>query len=249
MTDDQKTDGPLINLSAQEETAPQEAPMAIHEPEPGEEAAKSDATPEERPDYIPAKFWGEKGADLEKLGKSYAELEKQFKSGKHKAPDEYDVNPLVDQGLDGEDPTIVVFKDWAKENGISQAAFEDLAGKVLSLSKQESESIEIDQNAEMEKLGERAQEKIQMTERLLMKAPLNNSEREAMAQGLNSADAINAFIKYHQSLTNEGIPVTPAIHAPSITKEDLETAIADPRWKTDTSFRTRIEKQWMSANN
>jgi hypothetical protein len=101
----------------------------------------------------------------------------------------------------------------------------------------------------MGKLGERAQEKIQMTERLLMKAPLNNSEREAIAQGLNSADAINAFIKYHQSLTNEGIPVSPAVNSPVISREDLESAIADPRWKTDTAFRTRIEKQWMQANN
>jgi hypothetical protein len=203
----------------------------------------------ERPDYIPAKFWGEKGADVEKLAKSYVELEKQFKSGKHKAPEQYDVNSLIDQGLDGEDPTMGVFQDWAKENGVSQAAFEDLASKVLGLSKQDAETAEINHREEMKKLGERAQEKIQMTERLLMKAPLNNSEREAIAQGLNSADAINAFIKYHQSLTNEGIPVSPAVNSPVISREDLESAIADPRWKTDTAFRTRIEKQWMQANN
>jgi hypothetical protein len=136
-----------------------------------------------------------------------------------------------------------------KRKRVSQAAFEDITSKVLGLSKQEAEAENINHRAEMEKLGERAQEKIQMTERLLMKAPLNNSEREAIAQGLNSADAINAFIKYHQSLTNEGIPVTPAVNSPEITREDLELAIADPRWKTDTAFRTRVEKQWMQANN
>ena len=249
MTEQTQTDGPLINLTAQEE-APQEAPMAVHEPDPGAAPAQKEADPvSERPDYIPAKFWGEKGADVEKRAKSYVELEKQFKSGKHKAPEQYDVNSLIDQGLDGEDPTMGVFQDWAKENGVSQAAFEDLASKVLGLSKQDAEKAEINHREEMGKLGERAQEKIQMTERLLMKAPLNNSEREAIAQGLNSADAINAFIKYHQSLTNEGIPVSPAVNSPAISREDLESAIADPRWKTDTAFRTRIEKQWMQANN
>ena len=250
MTEQTQIDGPLINLTAPEET-PQEAPMSIHEPDPSAALKSSAETApvSERPDYIPAKFWGEKGADLEKLAKSYVELEKQFKSGKHKSPDSYDINTLIDQGLNGEDPVINVFQEWAKENGVSQAAFEDITSKVLGLSKQEAEAEDINHRAEVEKLGERAQEKIQMTERLLMKAPLNNSEREAIAQGLNSADAINAFIKYHQSLTNEGIPVSPAVNSPAISREDLESAIADPRWKTDTAFRTRIEKQWMQANN
>jgi hypothetical protein len=250
MTEQTQIDGPLINLTAPEET-PQEAPMSIHEPDPSAALKSSAETApvSERPDYIPAKFWGEKGADVEKLAKSYIELEKQFKSGKHKSPDKYDINTLVDQGLNGEDPVINVFQEWAKENGVSQAAFEDITSKVLGISKQEAEAEDINHRAEMEKLGERAQEKIQMTERLLMKAPLNNSEREAIAQGLNSADAINAFIKYHQSLTNEGIPVTPAVNSPEITREDLESAIADPRWKTDAAFRTRVEKQWMQANN
>jgi len=250
MTEETQTDGPLINLTAPEET-PQEAPMSIHEPDPSA-ALKSPAETapvSERPDYIPAKFWGEKGADLEKLAKSYVELEKQFKSGKHKSPEQYDINTLVDQGLNSEDPVINVFQEWAKENGVSQAAFEDITSKVLGLSKQEAEAEDINHRAEMEKLGERAQEKIQMTERLLMKAPLSNSERDAIAKGLNSADSINAFIKYHQSLTNEGIPLTPAVNSPEITREDLESAIADPRWKTDAAFRTRVEKQWMQANN
>jgi hypothetical protein len=88
-----------------------------------------------------------------------------------------------------------------------------------------------------------------MAERLLVRAPLTNDEREAIAYSLNSADAINAFLKYHQAITNEGIPVTPAVNTPSITREDLEAAIADPRWKTDAGFRSKIEKQWMQAQS
>jgi len=86
-----------------------------------------------------------------------------------------------------------------------------------------------------------------MAERLLLKAPLTNNEREAMAVSLNNADSINAFLKYHQAITNENIPIQSAPSAPEMTREDLEAAISDPRWTTDTAWRTKIERQWMTA--
>ena len=240
-------DAPLINVVEPE--APQEdAPIPVHEqPQEEMQASEDDDGPLERPDYYPAKFWDEDGPDVEKLAKSYAELEKKFKSGKHKAPEQYDISSLADQGLDADDPTVAVYQDWAKENGISQDAFEDLAGRVLSMAKDEQESIQYDQRAEMEKLGSNASEKIQMTERILMKAPLNNSEREAIAYSLNNADSINAFLKYHQAITNENIPIKPVVDQQDFTREDLESAIADPRWKTDAAWRTKMERQWFQS--
>jgi len=240
-------DAPLINVVEPE--APQEdAPIPVHEqPQDEMQSSDDDDGPLERPEYYPAKFWDEDGPDVEKLAKSYAELEKKFKSGKHKAPEQYDISSLADQGLDSDDPTVAVYQDWAKENGISQDAFEDLAGRVLSMSKDEQESIEYDQRAEMEKLGSNASEKIQMTERILQKAPLNNSEREAIAYSLNNADSINAFLKYHQAITNENIPIKPVVEQQEFTKEDLNVAIADPRWKTDAAWRTKIERQWFQS--
>jgi len=240
-------DAPMINVSEPE--APQEdAPIPVHE-QPQEEMQSSDDDdgPLERPEYYPAKFWDEDGPDVEKLAKSYAELEKKFKSGKHKAPEQYDISSLADQGLDSDDPTVAVYQDWAKENGISQDAFEDLAGRVLSMAKDEQESVQYDQRAEMEKLGSNASEKIQMTERILQKAPLNNSEREAIAYSLNNADSINAFLKYHQAITNENIPIKPVVEQQDFTREDLESAIADPRWKTDAAWRTKMERQWFQS--
>ena len=246
MAEEVAADGPMINVLEPE--APQEdAPVAVHEQLPGEEKAASDDGPLERPEYYPEKFWDEDGPDVEKLAKSYAELEKKFKSGKHKAPEEYDVSALADQGLDSEDPTVAVYQDWAKENGISQGAFEDLAGRVLALSKDEQESVQYDQRAEMEKLGANASEKIQMTERVLMKAPLNPSEREAIAYSLNNADAINAFLKYHQAITNENIPIKPTVQQSSMTKQDLNTAISDPRWQSDAAWRTQMEQKWFQS--
>jgi hypothetical protein len=247
MTETQEADGPLINVSGQPEaeaaTDQNNGAIPLHD----EPAPESKADPIERPEGFPEKFWTDKGPDVDKLLKSYTELEKQFKSGKHKAPEEYDISALVDRGLDQEDPSMEIFKDWAKENGVSQAAFEELAGKILEATGAQSEAFEVDRQAEMSKLGERAQDKIAMTERLLMKAPLSEDERSAIASGLDNADAINAFLKYHQAITNEGIPVAPAVNTPAITREDLEAAIADPRWKTDQAFRSRIERQWMES--
>lgn len=247
--DNVSNDAPLLNTQAQEEvsSANQEAPIPLHDPEPGEPKPAEAAA---KPDYLPDQFWKDDAPDVENLAKSYNELRKKFSQGKHKAPENgYDVKGLVDQGLNPEDPTVGIYQDWAKENGISQAAFEDLAARVLQVSNDNTAAMEYDRKAEMNKLGERASEKIQMAERLLMKAPLTNSEREAMAVSLSSADSINAFLKYHASLTNEGIPVQPAAQTPEMTREDLDAAIADPRWGTDTAFRTRIEKQWFASQN
>ena len=247
--DNVSDDAPLLTPQVQENVSSenQEAPIPLHDPDPAEPKAVEAAV---KPDYIPDQFWKDDAPDVENLAKSYNELRKKFSQGKHKVPENgYDVKGLVDQGLNPEDPTVSLYQDWAKENGISQAAFEDLASRVLQISNDNTASMEYDRKAEMSKLGERATEKIQMAERLLVKAPLTNSEREAMANSLNSADAINAFLKYHASLTNEGIPVQPSAQAPEMTRDDLNAAIADPRWTTDVAFRTRIEKQWFASQN
>ena len=240
----------LLNLSVSEDAeASQEAPIPLHDDSdaPVGEEADSDEPALERPDYYPEKFWDEDGPDVEKLAKSYAELEKQFKQGKHKAPEEYDLSSLENAGLYAEDDVMGIYKDWAKDNGISQQAFEELAQAVLSTAQEGQEEMTVNHQEEMNKLGERAQEKIQMAERLLIKAPLSNNEREAMSNSLNSADSINAFLKYHQAITNENIPIQSAPSTPEMTRGDLESAIADPRWHTDAAWRSKIEKQWMAS--
>lgn len=246
-----EADAPLVNVAAeaQEETS-QEAPIPLHDnPDEPEQSAQSeeDQEPLERPDYFPAKFWDDDGPDVEKLAKSYAELEKKFKAGKHKAPEEYDISSFEDRGLEADDPALSAFQEWSKENGISQSAFEDLVDKIQSLTGEQEEIMEYDRRAEMEKLGERGQEKIQMTERLLMKAPLNNAEREAIAYSLNSADAINAFLKYHSALTNENIPIQPVVNTPEMSEADLQAAIADPRYGKDMVYTRQVEQRWMKA--
>lgn len=240
-------DQSLVNFAAPQEEAPQEAPMAIHEPEP---EAKSNDERIERPDYYPEKFWNEDGPDVEKLAKSYAELEKAFKSGKHKAPEgDYNVDNLVEQGLDLEDPTVQAYQDWAKKYGVSQQAFEELAGNILAMTGEQEQAFEYNRQEEMKKLGERAQEKISYLERHIMKAGLGDSERQALAMGLDNADAINAMVKFIQGYTNENIPTQQVVDTGDMTREDLSTAIRDPRWNNDPAWRTKMERQWAASRH
>ena len=105
-----------------------------------------------------------------------------------------------------------------------------------------------DRQEEMNKLGERAQEKIEYLERHIKRASLNGAEQQALAAGLTSADSINAMVKFIQGYTNEAIPTGPVVATPEMNVDDLRQAIADPRWQSDPVWRSKIEKQWEAAN-
>lgn len=246
----QEADTPLINVDTKEEEQQAEAPMPVHEQPEQQETPEDDGEPIDRPDYYPEKFWDEDGPDVEKLAKSYAELEKAFRSGKHKAPEgDYDVSDLVDRGLDLEDPAVEVYKEWAKTYGVSQKAFEELAGQILEMNGEQAEDIEYDRRAEMQKLGANAQEKIGFLERNIKGADLNEAEKAALSYSINNADSINALTKLIQGYTNENIPIKPVVAEPEMTVTDLQQAIADPRWQSDAVWRTNIEKKWMEVNS
>ena len=159
------------------------------------------------------------------------------------------MDDLVDRGLDLEDPSVQVYQEWAQKYGISQQAFEELAGGILELAGEQDEMMAYDRQEEMNKLGERAQEKIEYLERHIKRASLNGAEQQALAAGLTSADSINAMVKFIQGYTNEGIPTSPVVATPEMNVDDLRQAIADPRWQSDPVWRSNIEKQWEAANS
>jgi hypothetical protein len=241
----------LVSFQQQDDAPTQEDPIPVHEQQ--EDASFNDAdddTPLERPDYYPQKFWDEDGPDVEKLAKSYAELEKAFKAGKHKAPEDgYKMDDLVDRGLDLEDPSVQAYQEWAQKYGISQQAFEELAGNILEMTGDQEQAIQYDRQQEMSKLGEKADQKISYLERHITKAALNQAERNALAMSLNNADSINAMVKFIQGYTNEGIPTEPVVATPEMNVQDLRQAIADPRWTSDPVWRTKMEQQWAAANS
>ena len=115
--------------------------------------------PYERPDWYPEKFWDDDGPNLEKIAEAYTNLEKQFHQGKHKAPEDgkYDTEFLGDS-VPQDDQLLTYFSGWAKENGISQAAFEGLAGKVLEMGGVQQQEEQLSLAQERKALGENADE-------------------------------------------------------------------------------------------
>jgi len=154
----QEDKGLLANASA-EADAVREEPVGEPESIP-HRAEDVKPTIADRPDYIPEKFWDkDKGKTREKdVFKSLSELEKKFSQGQHKAPENYDDAILVDAGYQKDDDIVGAYTEWAKENKISQKAFDDLAGKIIGVSGEREQEIKYNSQEEMEKLGPNAKE-------------------------------------------------------------------------------------------
>ena len=127
-------------------------------------ATEDDETEYEKPEYFPDKFWDDKeGPDIEGLVKSYGELEKNFSQGKHKAPENYDISFAEQRGIPQDDALLTKVQVWAKEHGVSQAAFEALAGDYIDTEMANLEKYDIDVRAEKAKLGPDADTVIRST--------------------------------------------------------------------------------------
>ena len=247
MSDDQKKglmDAVEVEPEQEENTgeaAEQSIPHVAGEEESTEEAAL------ERPDYIPEKFWSdEDGPDIENLAKSYRELETKFRAGKHKAPEEYD---LTDLKLKPDDPVVASYQEWAKDNGVTQEAFESLANKIIEISGGAAEQQEYDQNAELDKLGPNATEIIKSNkgwqQGLQTKGILTDADMDEMNAWGFTADG-QKLIQKMRNLMGEKITVP--LSAPEAmgetTLEDLYGMVRDPRYKAEPAFRKDVEKKF-----
>jgi hypothetical protein len=211
---------------------------------------EKEEAPLERPDYLPAKFWSDDdGPDIEKLSKSYTELESKFRAGKHKAPKEYDTSGLTEKGFKTEDPIVEEYIGWAKENKISQAAFEDLAGKIIEISGGQAEQDAYNEKRELEKLGPNATEIIKSNKMwqqgLQAKGILSDTDMEEMNAWGYTSDG-QKLIQKMRSLMGERVTVP--LSAPEamgdMTEDDLYDLVKDPRYRSDTSFRRDVEKKF-----
>ena len=151
-----ETEGLLAEASAESDDnqqEEQEATISHLETPPASEpstvdevtvAAEDEETEFVRPEWYPEKFWNEdEGPDLENLVKSYTELQKKFSQGKHKAPEKYDESVFAEANVPEDDELYVTYKDWAKENGISQEAFDQLAQKFIESAGKEAQQAQL----------------------------------------------------------------------------------------------------------
>lgn len=202
-----------------------------------------------KPDWYPDKFWNEEeGPDLENLVKSYNELQKKFSQGKHKAPEAYDDSLFKDANIPDDDPLLATYRDWAKDNGISQSAFDELANSFIAMAQQENEQAEISYQDELAKLGPNADATIKsMTDwaqGLVRKGVWSEGDFEEFKIMGGTAQGLKALQKVRSYYGDRPIPVdmTPVDGAPS--KEELNAMVGKPEYLTDPAYRAKVEKMF-----
>lgn len=239
--------GLLDSALAEEEqtTESQEQSISHTTPDPNAE----DDTPLERPDFWPEKFWKKDSnePDLEGLSKSYSELEKQFRAGKHKPPADgkYSFESL--QGIPEDDPVAQAYVGWASKYGISQQAFDDLAAQIVQMAGATAQETEYSIKKEREALGPNADAIIKSTASwargLANNGVFSKEDLDEFSIMAGTARGIRVINKLRERFEGR-VPVqaAPVEDAPS--KEELDSMVADPRYKNDPGYRAKVEKMF-----
>jgi hypothetical protein len=218
----------------------------------------SDSIPEDepidRPDWWPENFWNKEQnePDLEGMAKSWKDMRKIVSKGAHKAPPEgkYDLSAFGEAAE--ELPMVPVFREWAAQNGISQAAFDDIAAKLSSMAGEAQGGQVIDAAAERRSLGPNADAQIN---------GMVSWARGMVNKGIWSAEDFDEFkimggtakgLKALQKLRSayEGnIPTESAPIEGMPTDQELQQMVGDPKYRTDAAYRAKVEKLFNARYN
>lgn len=210
----------------------------------------------ERPEWLPEKFWDpeKKEPRTEQVAKSYAELEKNFRLGKHKAPKDgkYDLTPFADK-VPADDPLIAKYTEWAGKYGLPQAAYEEMIAQVVEMAGGLQAETQVNVKAEREALGANADAIINsMTEwaRSFVRSGVWSTEdfEEFKIMG-GTAQGMKALMKVRESYEGR-IPLQQTVVDTDMpTREDLDAMIADPRYLKEPAFRDKVTKGFEKLAN
>jgi len=199
----------------------------------------------ERPANFPEKFWTPEGPDIEKLVTSYNNVEKKLSEGRPKAPEEYDITSL--EGIDSEDPLLVKYTAWAKDNGIPQESFLKLANELVETGYQSEQQAKLDTDNERKLLGENANEiinsNINWGRSLVSKGVFTDQDYSELEVLGGTAGGQRLMQKLRQLQGEKEIPVV-AIAGGQMDKEELFARVADPRYQSDPGFRRKTEQMF-----
>lgn len=198
-------------------------------------------------EWFPDKFWNdETGPDVENLAKSYSELQKKFSQGRHKAPEKYDTELFSQAQIEADDPLLSTYTEWAKENGVSQAAFEELGKQFIAMAGEAEAEEQLSYKQEHEKLGPNADLTIKsMTEwaqGLVRKGVWGNDDFEEFKIMGGTAQGLKALQKVRSYYGDQPVPIEVAQPEGAPSKEELNAMVADPRYTNDPTFRIKVEK-------
>ena len=246
----------LLAIEPEAEADPNEVEIPHLEGQQTEQTAEETEEKEEwvRPDYWPEQFWSDdEGPDVEKLAKSYQELRAKMSQGKHKAPADgkYDLGVFKSAGVDEKDELLQKYVDKAKDLGMSQDAFEEMAKLYMEEVGAAFEQVAVNRDAELKKLGPKANDILKANNQWLTKLSrgvLTQAETDAIVKASGSAAFVSALNKIRQASGEMAIPTDAAVvgeGAPS--KEDLYAMVGDPRYGKDMQYTRKVESLFAQA--
>jgi hypothetical protein len=209
---------------------------------------------EGKPNYeiLPQKFWEGAHPRLDKALGAYTELEKKFARGDHKAPDAYDTGVLKQAGVPDDDPLTGAVAAWAREQGISQDAFNKLASSYIQIATDQQQRAAVNIEVEKQRLGPNADKVIESmvgwAQGLVAKGiwgPDDFDEFKVMggtAQGLRALQKVREF---YGDIAR--IPIAPQEAEGRPSKEELQAMVGDPRYAKDPAYRAKVERLFEQA--
>lgn len=210
--------------------------------------------PLERPDWWPENFWRkeENEPDLEAIAKSWSDMRKIVSQGKHKAPPDgkYDTSVLGD--ID-KNPLASPVLEWARDHGISQAAFDALVTRVNEVTAElNPPGSDADAAAEMKALGPNAQAVINgmvnWARSLVNKGVWGPEDFEEFKQMGGTAKGLKALMKVREAYEGR-IPVESVPIEGAMSDEELQSMVGDPKYLTDKAYRQKVERLFAQRYN
>lgn len=236
--------------------------------QPVETVASADTSEENqslRPDNLQDKFWEPETQTpmWDKLTNSYNELEKAhtkkkddiraeiLKERAESAPESYEFRlpeeVTLPEGVEikDDDPLLLTFNKIAKQQGMTQEEYDEAVTLYIN---DELERMP-DPKAELAKLGEKGQERInQLT--AFLNAKLDDKHFETLqgfvteAEGVEALEALVALTQQDPRPSN----VSDTASAVGVTKDDLDRMMDDPRYwhpnKRDQKYVDRVTKAY-----
>lgn len=242
-----------------------QAPIATDtQTESGETSANTS-----KPEFIQDKFWDveRNEVNLENLASSYNSLEKKLGSRTEdlskqiredlemeklkSAPEEYKVNlPELPENVDvsvSDDMEIVQWwKDTAKKNGLSQEQFDQGVEMFVN----NAIATLPDMNAEMQRLGDNAKERVEAAE-LWSKKNLSPESYQTFSSVASTAEGVKVIEEIMKMTKDSPMPSTPTQVSVAPNLQDLKSMINDPRYydsnRRDPAYVKRVEELFEKA--
>tara|TARA_R100000773_G_scaffold39829_2_gene35504 strand:+ start:253 stop:1116 length:864 start_codon:yes stop_codon:yes gene_type:complete len=228
-----------------------------------EQETEDDETEEyEMPSFFEGieNHWDKDGPDLEGMAnelkdvkKSYSELRTKMSQGKHKAPETYDIQVAKDYQLPEDNPLLNGFIKIAKENGLSQLAFDESVKLILENEKEQTAEINKNSAEEKRLLGKNAdailKSNLDWADGMARKGIFNEDEINELDILGGTAVGSKLVVKL-RNLMGDKVNIPTRLETPELKESEEEfkaettRLMNDPRYKTDPSFQKMVAKRF-----